>query len=478
MTQKIAPDGLLVGGLWKPGDLPVHVHPEYAAEVQKDSEKVRELYLSAASFRHFLNYWTFINQETGEQGILGHELWSGQEQVIEGMETVPKLFALKARKLGFTTIEQAFDAWCARFRDKNARVHLFSRRDDAAKELLESIKYGLERLPKWMQLPYLTPPTKMELKLVAGDDDVRLVKSYPPSKETAVEKTATHGHVDEWARMQDPRSFWQAVEPSFAGSCHIITTGRGPQNFASHFWKDCIAGDTEFVPIFVAALDRPDRTPEWLESKKRGMTEEALRQEYPMTWEDALFAGGRFTYKSVDVDVAGQGIGPTPPEPNHKYVKSWDIGRHQDAAVGIVFDVTRSPVEVVEYMRLRSMPYPQLQRLISSTHNKYPGPTVIEKNNAGEAVAENLEDVNEREIILFNTGQRSKAKILEELQIALENRTLRWSRRAWPQLDNEVRGYQIPDDNIIQDSVMALAIGVGNLTAAYSTGRVGNFDTW
>lgn len=467
------PAKVIVGGLAKSYPLEIHVHPEHAEEVRNDPEKLATLEKCARSFREFLNYWTFVNQETGEQAILGEELWSGQEQVIEGMESVPKLFALKARKLGFTTIEQAFDAWVARFRDKNARVHLFSRRDDAAKELLASVKYGLDRLPPWMKLPYNGVPTKMELELYAGKDDIRLVKSYPPSKETAVEKTATHAHVDEWARMQDPESFWQAVEPSFAGSAHIITTGRGPQNFASIFWKDCLAGDTDYVPIFVYALDRPDRDDAWLERMRKGRTEEALRQEFPMTWEDALFAGGRFTYKAIDIDVAGLGEGPKPPAAGHRYVKSWDIGRHQDAAVGIVFDVTEQPTQIVEYMRLREMPYPHLQKLIERTHFKYPGQTVIEKNNAGEAVAENLDNIPERAITLFNTGKVSKARILEELQIALENRAIKWSKRAWPQLDNEVRGYQVPDDNIVQDSVMALAIGIGNLSTAYTAGRVG-----
>jgi hypothetical protein len=454
------------------------IHPRFVNEVMSDPDKVQTMIKCGSSFREFLNHWHFVDQEAGKDKLLGEHIWHGQEQAIEAMENVDKFYSLKARKLGFTTLEIAYDAWCARFRDENARVHLFSRRDDAAKELLTHVKYGMSRLPEWMQLPLAKKPTQNELEYQAGPNDKRLVKSYPTGEETAVEATCTHGHVDEWARMNNPESVWQAIEPSMAKSCHIITTGRGPINFSAQFWRKCLAGDTAFVPIFISALNRPDRDKGWLEQKRRSLTEEAFRQEFPMTWEDALFAGGRFTFRSVDVSPAGMGVGPQEAAAGHKYVKAWDIGRHKDAAVGVVIDVTCEPMQVVEYVRVREMPYPALQRTIVRLHKAYPGPTVIEKNNAGEAVYENLEGVRESEFILFNTSKSSKARIIEELQLALEGRGLQWSADDWPQLDNEVRGYQVPDDNIIQDSVMALAIANAHTATPYSAGRIGVVSGW
>ena len=137
------------------------------------------------------------------------------------------VYFLKARKLGETTIACAYDAWVMRFRDANARVHLFSRRDDAAMELLAAVRVGLERVPTWLQLPVMRA-TSSVYELSAGKDDRRLAKAYPADRETAVESSCTHGHVDEWARMGNPRKVWQAIEPTMAGSCHIVTTGLGP----------------------------------------------------------------------------------------------------------------------------------------------------------------------------------------------------------------------------------------------------------
>ena len=45
-------------------------------------------------------------------------------------------------------------------------------------------------------------------------------------------------------------------------------------------------------------------------------------------------------------------------------------------------------------------------------------------------------------------------------------------------LDSEVRGYQVPDDNIIQDSVMSLAIGNAHADAPFGTGKVRPVQTW
>jgi len=455
-------------------ELRIPVHPLYAADIQRDERKTQELVMCATDFRHFLKYWSFIDSRTGTQRKLGNELWSGQQQFCDAVESNEKLFALKARKLGYTTIATAYDAWCARFRGTNERIHLFSRRDHAAVELLNGVKYGLKRLPPWLTLP-VGVNTSHEFSLIAGEDDERLVVAYPADEDTAVEATCTHGHVDEWARMGNPARVWQAVEPSMAGTCHIITTGMGPNNFPAMFWRRCMAGDTDVAPIFIDALQRPDRDMKWLEDKKKAMTEEQFRREYAMSWKDALFGGGVFKFKAGDLDVcSSQGTGPMSPVEEHKYVVACDVGRHHDAAVIIAIDVTdqSSPVNVVEYKRLRGVPYPELQRVIEQMHDEYPGVLAIEANAAGEAVAENLE-IPEREVTLFKTTKPSKARIIDKLQFLVEKHQLAYSDKHYPQLDVELRGYQIPDDNIVQDSVMALAIACEYTDAGARKGRIG-----
>jgi hypothetical protein len=373
--------------------------------VQRNPHDLAFLIGAATGFRDFLGAWQFTDQESGKNRLLGEVLWPAQEEFVR-MTAAPEardrhtgkdwIFFLKARKLGETTIACAYDAWVMRFRDCNARVHLFSRRDDAAQELLATVRDGLERLPEWLQLP-VTRSTTHQYVLRAGPDDRRLAKAYPADNETAVENSCTHGHVDEWARMGNPRKVWQAIEPTMAGSCHIVTTGLGPTNYSSTHWRRCLAGDARHHACFIGALARPDRNEAWLAAQRKGMDEQQFRQEYPSTWEDALSGGGEFVFRWKDLDAASidtWGFGPA--REGRKYVKAWDIGRLRDAAVGIVLDVTEDVHDVVAYERLRGASYPQIQHQIETMHRTYPGITAIEDNAAGQAVRENLKTARPR----------------------------------------------------------------------------------
>lgn len=460
--------------------MPVPLTPAGLTHIRTHLDDARWFKAAATDFRIFLDRWWFLDQETGLWRILGEVLWEAQEEFVrlttderthDSKTGKDWIYTLKARKLGESTAECAYDGWVARFRDANARVHLFSRRDDAAQELLTAVRSGLQRLPEFARLPISTD-NDHEFELAAGPNDRRLVKAYPADKDTAVEASCTHGHVDEWARMGDPRRVWQAIEPSMAGSCHILTTGLGPTNYTSDYWRRSLAGDTRHHPCFIGALSRPDRDAAWLRAQRRSMHEEEFNREYPLKWEDAISGGGGFVFKSTDVDMAGVDfLGLSAATRDRRYVKAWDIGRHQDAAVGICLDITDDVHDVVAYTRLRETKYPLIQRAIEEMHAAYPGLTGVEKNSAGEAVLENLV-IPEHELEGWNTSGPSKARIIKKLELALQNQLLKWDPETCHQLDSEMRGYQIPDANVVQDSVMTLAIAEELSETAIMRGRV------
>jgi len=81
---------------------------------------------------------------------------------------------LKSRKPGLSTVCIAYCGYVLRFRDRNARVHLFSRTERSALDLFAAVKFGLDSLPKWMQLPKERETLK-QLEYVAGgqSSDIR-----------------------------------------------------------------------------------------------------------------------------------------------------------------------------------------------------------------------------------------------------------------------------------------------------------------
>lgn len=435
-------------------------------EAAKDEALRRQLLNAGRSFAYFVRYWHFRDPKTGRVLNLGQSLWPGQAAFIQAADTHELIYALKARKIGYTTIECAYDAWCARFRDPNGRIHLFSRRDDASVELLKAVRFGLDRLPEWMKLAYGQDNDHV-LELIGETEDSRVIQAYPSDKNTAVEQSCTHAHVDEWWRMGDPQRVWQAIEPSIMRSCHILTTGLGPVGYPADFWRRSIAGETRYRAFFQGAFARPDRDKRWLLAKRGDMTELEIRREYPLRWEDALAAGADFVFDPADLDIAQEDTnGRQSAVAGHKYVKAWDVGRHKDAAACVVLDCTEDVLEVVGYERLHNLSYPTLQMLIEKIHARYPGPTVIEDNAAGEAVRENL-SLRESEVLGFKTTGQTKPRILSQLQIAFQNQTLRYRAEDFPQLDAELRSYQWDDASLTQDSVIALAIAREHAPLAY-----------
>ena len=427
----------------------------------------------AQAFRAFLSLWRFRAQETGDVRLLGEHLWEAQETFIEAIAEHPHLYALKARKLGQSTIASAYCGYVLRFRDQNARVHLFSRAERAALELLAAVRFGLEGLPAHLQLP-AARTTLREVAYDAGANDRRLVSCYPTTDAVAVEATATHTHIDAWADMPRPDVVYQALEPTFSApgcSSLILTTGTGPANPAAEYWRRCLSGDGLHQPLFIAATARPDRDEAWLSHKRRTMLASQFKTEYALTWEDALAGSSGFVFRSEDLDYCGEYARPPgPAQARRRYIKAWDIGV-KDASVGIVLDVTDEVLHVVALRRFLGLSYPRIVREIEALHREYPGPTVVENNGVGAAVIGHLE-IPEHQLLSFTTSALSKARMIANLGLYLQQQTLKFDPQAFPQLDRELRAYQDPDEYCVQDCVMSVAMALDQAPKAHQGGRV------
>ena len=139
--------------------------------------------------------------------------------------------------------------------------------------------------------------------------------------------------------------------------------------------------------------------------------------------------------------------------PRHRYVIGWDCGRKGDAAVGIILDVSRVPAQLVEYQRLVNKPFPYTQSIIEEQYRAYrPLSLLVGDDNTALAIVENLNVPAQH----FLTGAKNKQEIVADLKQALE-----WGHikaKDVSQLVRELRTYKWDDRDLVQDSVMALAI--------------------
>jgi hypothetical protein len=133
--------------------------------------------------------------------------------------------------------------------------------------------------------------------------------------------------------------------------------------------------------------------------------------------------------------------------------------------------------DVVQMIHNKGEDYPISAWRVTEMHRAFPGPTVIENNNAGAAVIGFIlkdNGIPENELISHTTSRQSKPVALAETKLSLEQMTLKWKPREVPILDTEMRSYKLDDKAIKQDTVMALSIAVhyGVEAAADTGGRI------
>ena len=313
------------------------------------SQQRAERAYCAASFLYFLNYWRFRNRETGETSGF-HELWEGQILFALRMVSDAWVFALKAGKLGFTELECAYDAWVALFGQRNARVHLFSREENAAHELLGYVRFGILHLPAWLSFPLhgeeSGADTVRSLKLDAGVDDVRAIISYAAGPHVSIDQTATHVHVDELARMAHPELTWSAIQSTVAptGSCHIVTRGND-DDFVSALWEAAEAGSGRLVPCFAGWSMRPRETG-WRQGHAETLSMQQLFHFAPETAADAL--AGDETAEYIPAAVWDSCYDPSLPP--------LEPGSKEDVVLGIDAAVTGDCFAVVAVTRHPARP--------------------------------------------------------------------------------------------------------------------------
>jgi hypothetical protein len=224
-----------------------------------------ELLACERSFRHFLRHWRFIDRETGVV-LTFATLWEGQEEIVSEMELHPQLVLLKAGKLGASELECAFDGWRSRFGGANARVNIFSMDRPAAEQMLTIVRFGLEHLPEYMRFGLhhgAGADNTDQVIYRAGSEDLRLIRSYAPTKKASIDVSSQHVHLDELARMPFPEETYSAVESTVApgGTFHIVSRGQGAQNFLTRLFRQAKEGASVMRAVFMPWSKRP-RHPE------------------------------------------------------------------------------------------------------------------------------------------------------------------------------------------------------------------------
>lgn len=447
------------------------ISPEGFAALREDPAQRRLFVAAATSFRSFLDVWHFLDQENGVTRVLGSNLWEGQEQLLDAMDEHPWIYCLKGRQIGATSLGIAYDAYVARFRDPNARVHAFSSGDSAAMELIEQILFGLERLPACMKLPL--DATAHAIKLDAGAGTRALIRSYPSTRAASRGSTCSHLHLDEWSSVLDPARVMQATAPTVkpSGSFIILTTEAvGPESESAQYFRRCMDKTGKHTPIFVSSLARPDRDEAWLTGMSLSMPPANFAREYPRTWEEALASAGERYFPSHLIDLAAEyALGLSPYREGVRYVCGVDVAlQGSDSTVLCVLALDGAQMDVVHLVRLTGATTPSDVKLaIMRVYQAYPKcHFLIEDTGPGYAIRADL-DIPGQYLDGFVTTSLSKDRIIGATYMQLSEQLLHWRPAEVPELDTAMRGLRYPGGSHTADEVMSLCLAVEAAGMAY-----------
>ena len=205
-------------------------------------------------------------------------------------------------------------------------------------------------------------------------------------------------------------------------------------------------------------------------------------QQNPATAEDRLFApefikacwDGATGFRPAQYRCRGCGFQASGPghctQCNsrlipHDYVTAWDVARKRDWVVGITWDTTAKPAQIVAFERFRRVPWPEINKRMEARAALYPGIDMYDSTGPGDP----LQDFLKIPIHPIVFSGSSKPKMLEAVRVALESGEFKGPREgAHPSPANqennirhlwsELEKYTWDDERLTQDCVMTLAM--------------------
>lgn len=203
------------------------------------------------------------------------------------------------------------------------------------------------------------------------------------------------------------------------------------------------------------------------------------------------FEGLAFTSDQLENAIREDIPVEVPPQPDHRYVTAWDLGRTNDFTVGVTLDITERPWTMVRYDRLNKVPWEQIYELIGRVRADYgcrwayidatgPQGDVIEEEmlkrripvqgvktntkNAKLALINGIQAAfDEGRRVLGETTVMDHTGVLQTMPKLEEPRSGEWGLIRMPliaQMRNELEIYQLDDKKLVQDSVFALGLAV------------------
>lgn len=387
---------------------------------------------------------------------------------------------VKARQIGMSqavgaeAVDRAMKAICT--------ILMISRNEDQAIQLLgycKTIYFNLDN-------PQVELVGENTRRMTFANGSV--IISLPANKSTGRGFAASHVYFDEAAHAMYADQIWQAILPSIStgGTITVLSSPYGPQNLFGQIARGKRGKVVDFTGVsapdgvwskhFIPWDRNPAYTtedPEWYANNRKRYSEEEWASEFEASLEgsgevvfrddylDKMIEGWIGTNGMTEIEPVWGDLWYMEPVPGRMYVSAWDLGRKNDPTVGITLDVTDPVHQLVAFERFHNMPWDEQEERIVNRYHTYPGWHVMDATGVGDPIHQALVFAG-YDIIPYIFSRVTKPYAIDELIRSTEHELL---KLGIAQVYDEMHDYRRKDENIQQDTVMAL--GMAEYTARH-----------
>jgi len=285
-------------------------------------------------------------QDHGEGvGTMPFKLWEAQEELLQAMETEPRLLILKARQLGISWLCCAYALWLCLFKPSRL-VLTFSIGQEEANEMMRRIQAMYDRLPDAIKAEH--PTAKRNTEEIAWKNG-SAIHALPSRKSAGSGYTASLIILDEFAKNENASKLYTAVKPTIdgGGKMIILSTANGAGNLFHDLVTRAQKGVSRFAFRFLPWQSRPGRDAAWYADVAADAEDSSMmKQEYPETPDEAFEASEVDAFIDIHLwDACEEELPPL--GPHEPCILAMD-GSESDDTFPLVI-VSRHPVDPARF---------------------------------------------------------------------------------------------------------------------------------
>lgn len=386
-----------------------------------DPKYAKELLKCKKDISYFAQtYFYIVNLDEGKQTI---KLYPAQKRVLKASQKHRFMVLLSSRQSGKSTIMTIYSLWVACF-EFDKRIMIIANKEDTAIMLLRRIRMAYEQLPNWLK-PGVKQWGKTEV-IFSNDSSIAISTT---TGSAARGESVNALILDEMAHIQPHilEEFWKSVIPIISSSrttkIFAVSTPNGRDNKFYEYYSKAESG--EYADWHAERIDWweiPGRGKLWKNEQIRALgSEDSFRQEYGNEFLD-------ISDTAVDEEMLRQLKSNCKPPlytfddgayevwedpiPDHLYVIGVDVGEgvNEAASVAQIIDFTdlTDIRQVGCYYTNTLDPYHFATKLYGIAHEWGRPYLLIERNNCGGQVIDNLHEVKGYEKIIDYTPEKQK----------------------------------------------------------------------